>query len=657
MERPLSASRVRTVFAGSMQFETAIVVIWMRLRTAIFLSLAFTAAAQAPAAPPPLNPADVLSHIKATIAWYRHVNSAEQIPALAGDILLRDNTHTSALKAVQLAFDFGKAAVSLNAEAKPSASGSQPGASGQNTNLAQAAARAAARVESLQTALANLDKTIAAPPRGTSRETLDAQRDTLQSELNLAQQVRDTINTIAAFSPASGGGTLAAQIADLERTVPELPGPTPTGAAAKKETPQENATAAAPAPPPRPESAGIVGLATELFSLSRNRTQLQDVIDSTGQLQAELDRVRAPLLDEVRALIRHSEDLGTIAPGETVEQLSTDRRDIETLGARFKQLSLVTIPLGEQRIVVAAVRGNLSQALETATGQYSETGRYLLLRLGFLAAAIVFVFLVSSAWRRITFRYVRDARRRTQFLMLRRILVACAISIIVVLSFVSEFGSLATYAGLLTAGIAVALQNVILSVVAYFFLIGRYGIRTGDRVTISGVTGTVIDIGLVRIYLAELAGSGGEWHPTGRVVVYSNSVLFQPAALFKQMPETDYVWHTVRLVLTPASNFLTAEKCIAETVDAVYQKYREGIERQHANFERAVDATMAQPRPEVRLHYSESGLEALVYYPAQIKQAALTDNEIIKALEEAIAHDPELALASAGSPRLVATAA
>src|SRR5262249_13775686 len=157
-----------------------------------------------------------------------------------------------------------------------------------------------------------------------------------------------------------------------------------------------------------------------------------------------------------------------------------------------------------------------------------------------LAIGIAAVMVVSSIWRRITFRYVRDVRRRTQFLTLRRVVVAIAITIVIIFSFVSEFGSLATYAGLLTAGIAVALQNVILSVVAYFFLIGRYGIRAGDRVTISGVTGTVIDIGLVRIYLAELGGPGDELHPTGRIVVYSNSVLFQPAALFKQIPDAEY---------------------------------------------------------------------------------------------------------------------
>ena len=58
---------------------------------------------------------------------------------------------------------------------------------------------------------------------------------------------------------------------------------------------------------------------------------------------------------------------------------------------------------------------------------------------------------------------------------------------------VSEVGSVATYVGFVTAGVAVALQNVILAVVAYFFLIGRYGVKVGDRITLAGVTGRVVD--------------------------------------------------------------------------------------------------------------------------------------------------------------------
>ena len=55
---------------------------------------------------------------------------------------------------------------------------------------------------------------------------------------------------------------------------------------------------------------------------------------------------------------------------------------------------------------------------------------------------------------------------------------------IVCLSFVTQLSTFATFAGLLSAGLAVAMQSVLVSVVGYFFLIGKYGIRVGDRVQV-----------------------------------------------------------------------------------------------------------------------------------------------------------------------------
>src|SRR5437868_8075817 len=147
----------------------------------------------------------------------------------------------------------------------------------------------------------------------------------------------------------------------------------------------------------------------------------------------------------------------------------------------------------------------------------------------------------GEIWRRTTFRYIHDVRRRYQFLLLRRVVMWVAIILIIVLAFATQLGSAVTFAGLITAGVAVALQNVIVSVVAYFFLIGKYGIRVGDRVQIGDVTGEVVDIGLVRMHIMELGGAG-DMQPTGRVVAFSNSIVFQPTAgVFKQIPGTSFL--------------------------------------------------------------------------------------------------------------------
>ncbi len=139
--------------------------------------------------------------------------------------------------------------------------------------------------------------------------------------------------------------------------------------------------------------------------------------------------------------------------------------------------------------------------------------RSIVFRVLGIALAMGVILLLSEIWRRITFRYVTDVRRRRQFLALRRIVMGFCMGIVLILGFVSEFSSLATFAGFITAGLAVGLQTILLSVAAYFFLVGRWGIRVGDRISVAGVTGDVVDVGLVRLYLMEQAGTGVDLYP------------------------------------------------------------------------------------------------------------------------------------------------
>jgi small-conductance mechanosensitive channel len=237
-------------------------------------------------------------------------------------------------------------------------------------------------------------------------------------------------------------------------------------------------------------------------------------------------------------------------------------------------------------------------------------------------------------------------------LLLRRFVTATSMVLVIILGFISEFSSLATFAGFLTAGIAVALQTVIVSVAAYFFLIGRYGVRVGDRITVSGVTGDVIDIGLVRLHLLELAGTGINLYPTGRVVSFSNSVLFQAAPLYKQIPGTTYTWHEAVVALQPDADRTLVEKKLLDAVNDVYGQYRHEIERQHGAIEKVIDTGVALPGPQGQVRYGDAGLEFVARYPVEISRASEIDDQVAARLMEVIGHDEELTKVVQGTPKL-----
>ena len=160
----------------------------------------------------------------------------------------------------------------------------------------------------------------------------------------------------------------------------------------------------------------------------------------------------------------------------------------------------------------------------------------MILHLVLLGLVIVALSGVSVVLRRATIHYVHDAKRRRIILVVQRILTWLSIVLVVAFAFASDLRSLATFLGLLTAGMAVALQNVILAVLGYFLLVGKLGISVGDRVQISGVTGDVISIGLLQFQLREV---DGQQKLTGQIATFSNSFVFvSPATgLFKFIPD------------------------------------------------------------------------------------------------------------------------
>jgi len=641
---------------------------------------AASARTPAPAATPalPIKPDEVLTHVGKTVDWYRGLQSLEQIQGTPQDLLSRARLQEESRTAVRLAFDFGHASAAI-LRAGAADDSTAPAATGFAGQLDQMTDRVAQRVTMLQAQLADLDAKLE-HARGTAKSTLTAQRGDVSAALALVREVQSSMQDMERFesyalsSDSSGEGGLGTQISALEKSVPEAaraagtsagrvqsanassggassagasgvngPGGKPPNSAATSAAGGSAAAAtAAAAPAFHPESAGVIALATQWFALHSTHRQLTGAFKQTGSLLDEVNDQRRTITGAVRNVLRDAFGSST---SDDPGQLNAHKAVLEAGAAQFKKLSTVLVPLGEQALTLESAQGTLTDWRGQVGERADEVSRYLALRVGFLLASIAIVLAISEVWRRATFRYLHDTRRRRQFLVLRRVAVGVTLTVVILFELVSELGSVATYAGFVTAGIAVALQNVILAVVAYFFLIGRYGVRVGDRITLAGVTGRVVDIGLVRIYLMEL--SGPELHSTGRIVVLSNAVLFQPTAMFKQIPGAEYVWHTITLTLDASADVVEANKRLKAAADGVYAKYRSGIERQYAVMQRLLEFDTSTPAPEVRVRWTESGLQCAVRYPVEPENSASVDQQMLKALRDALAKDPPLKLLSA----------
>ena len=184
-------------------------------------------------------------------------------------------------------------------------------------------------------------------------------------------------------------------------------------------------------------------------------------------------------------------------------------------------------------------------------------------------------------------------------------------------------------------------------------MIGRYGIRVGDRISVAGVTGDVVDVGLVRFYLMELAGTGVDLFPTGRIAAFSNSVLFQATTpLFKQIPGTEYAWHEIAATLTPAGDHKLIQEKLMAAVSAVHDKYGEALQPQYGSADDRMEIFLKAPVPEAKLQFVDAGLELIVRYPVDLRRASEMDDQVARALLDAIHSDPAISAGITGTPRI-----
>ena len=600
---------------------------------------------------------DIIRFLNQTIVWYRELTTQQQLATEPSDVLFLNDNRQFADQVVKAAFDHARArAQALANQTAAPAPNQENGQPSQFQRLLQASVRADQQVKQSQQEVDRLQQRLATAT-GKQRHDLQAQLAETESELDFAEARRDSIRGIVQFATGANGGNgpgnLASQIEELARAVPAA---TATGKEATDNAKQAAANSAAVAAKARKEEpAGMLALISDLFSLRRKLRAIDDNIRETEQLAETSKELRTPLLATMRELTQKGDQLSQEAPGTDPAVLAQQRKDLDAMTQRYKQLSASLLPLGKQSILLDVYKRSSTNWRNSVESQYQTELKSLIVRLGGLGIILGVILGVSELWKRATFRYITDPRRRYQFLLLRRILLWVVILMVVVVAFASELSTITTFAGLMTAGIAVALQNVILSVAGYFFLIGKYGVRVGDRVQVAGVTGDVVDIGMVRLHMMEVTG-GAAPRPTGRVVVFSNAVVFQAnAGLFKQIPGTSFVWHEVKVTLAPQGSYREVEQRMLAAVNKVYSEYRDRMEAQRLGMERALTAVRINNfSPESHLHFSGGGIEVIIRYPVELSHAAEIDDRVTRELLEAIERDPRLQLLGSSGPEIKA---
>lgn len=126
--------------------------------------------------------------------------------------------------------------------------------------------------------------------------------------------------------------------------------------------------------------------------------------------------------------------------------------------------------------------------------------------------------------------------------------------------------SLATYLGLVSAGIAIALQDLIVNLAGWGFIIWRRPFSVGDRIEINEHAGDVIDVRIFSFSLLEIGARIEAEQSTGRVVHIPNGVVFREAVV-NFSHGLPYIWNEIPVMVTFESNWEKAKAIVTRIVN------------------------------------------------------------------------------------------
>ncbi|MDI6401858.1 mechanosensitive ion channel, partial [Balneolaceae bacterium ANBcel3] len=128
------------------------------------------------------------------------------------------------------------------------------------------------------------------------------------------------------------------------------------------------------------------------------------------------------------------------------------------------------------------------------------------------------------------------------------------------------FQSVATFLGLLSAGLVIALKDTVADLAGWLFLLWRKPFELGDRIEIAGVAGDVIDQRIFKFSVIEIGNWVDADQSTGRVIHIPNHKVFTEN-IANYTADFQFIWNELPVRISFESNWKKAKTLLQKIAD------------------------------------------------------------------------------------------
>jgi len=259
-----------------------------------------------------------------------------------------------------------------------------------------------------------------------------------------------------------------------------------------------------------------------------------------------------------------------------------------------------------------------------------------------LVVAVLLLF--RSFVMRLIRRRVTDVAKRYRWSRGLTTAVGALIVVFLVSTWFSNLESLATFAGILGAGLAVAMHDTVANFAGYLFIAFRRPFEVGDRIEIDGTAGDVIDIRVLQFSMMEIGNWVDADQSTGRIMhVPNGKVLKERTASFTKGFE--YIWHEVPVIVTFESDWRAAKAILEEIISAEASVVDEEVARQVRRAASRYLIYAGKMTPIVYTTVRDSGVLLTIRYLTKPKTRRGTEQQIWEEILDRFAKRDDIDLA------------
>ena len=209
---------------------------------------------------------------------------------------------------------------------------------------------------------------------------------------------------------------------------------------------------------------------------------------------------------------------------------------------------------------------------------------------------------------------------------------------------ISNFQSVTTFFGLLSAGIAIALKDIFVNIAGWAFIYLRKPFDVGDRIEIGEIQGDVIDLRLFQFSVLEIGNWVDADQSTGRVIHIPNGKVFLDAQA-NYSTGFNYIWNEQNIYITLKSDFKKAKTILLEILN---MHLKEDLKLAEKVFRKAKQDHLIiykQFTPIIYTKITERGVQLSMRYLCDPKKRRMFEHAITESILEKFGPEDSIRLA------------